>query len=117
MLKQLLGFGIAHAQELIPCPDGTMADPAVGCATPPVTVVNPSSSLLEIILRFSGILMTFIVSVATMVLIYGGIRYAMAAGDQDQTQSAKRVMFWAVFGLVLGLLARFVVQFILNVIT
>jgi len=106
-----------YAQNLIPCPDGTMADPTIGCVGTPANVVNPSSDLLEIILRFAATFTMFIAGAATIILIYGGIRYAMAAGDNEQIQNAKRMMFWAVFGLVVALLSRFVVQFILNVIT
>ncbi|MBN1258530.1 hypothetical protein JXA05_02115 [Candidatus Peregrinibacteria bacterium] len=105
-----------YAQNLIPCPDGTLADPSIGCVATPANVADPSSGLLDITLHFAATLTTFAAAAATLVLIYGAVRYALAAGNKNQIDSAKRVMFWAVFGLAVALLARFVVQFVLNVI-
>jgi hypothetical protein len=106
----------AHAQDLISCPDGTMADPSIGCVQTPGALVNPQSDLLGIVLKFSSGLMFFLAGVATISLIYGAIRYAMAAGDENQIQTAKRIMIWSVVGLVLGLLAGYVVQLVIGIV-
>lgn len=106
----------AFAQELIPCPDGSLADPSIGCVTVPGSVVDPESSLLSLILRAADGALSVVAGVAVIFLIYGGIRYAMAAGDDEKINKAKRMMIWSVFGLVLSLLAVFVVQFVLEVI-
>jgi hypothetical protein len=106
----------ARAQDLISCPDGTMADPSIGCVQTPGSIVNPESGLLEIILKFSSGLMLFLAGVATMTLIYGAIRYAMAAGDENQIKTAKRIMIWSIVGLVVGLLASYVVQLVIGIV-
>ena len=46
--------------SLISCPDGTLTDPSVGCVKAPGNVLNPDSSLLEIILKFAGYATTLI---------------------------------------------------------
>jgi hypothetical protein len=109
-------IGIAYAQNLIPCPDGTMADPAIGCVQTPSSIVSAESSLLEVILKASSGFMIFLAGAATIVLIYGGIRYAMALGNEYEIKKAKRIIFWSVFGLVVGLLASFVTGFVFNLI-
>ena len=106
----------AYAQELIPCPDGSFADPSVGCVEIPGAVMDAESNLASVILRFADGLMTVIAAIAIAALIYGGIHYAMAMGNKEKLGKAKRIMFWSVFGLVVALLAKFVVNFILEIV-
>ena len=106
----------AYAQDLISCPDGTLADPSIGCVKTPSGIANPQSDLLGLILKFSSGLMLLLAGAATITLLYGAIRYAMAAGNDDQIKTAKRIMIWSVGGLVLGLLASYVVQMVISVV-
>ncbi len=50
MLKALMAqiIGRAYAQDLIPCEDGTLADPTVGCITTPKAIVHTQSEILSI---------------------------------------------------------------------
>lgn len=107
----------AYAQDLIPCADGTMADPLIGCVSTPESIVNPESSLAGILLNFASGLMAFVSGVAILTLIYGAIRYALAAGSNEQINKAKRIMFWSIFGLVVGLLSVFVAEMILGIVS
>ena len=109
--------GLAYAQNLIPCPDGTYAEPSIGCVTTPGAVVAPESSIVDLILRVASIFMAVVAGVAVVALIFGGISYAMALGNDEKLQKAKRMIFWSIFGLVVALIARFGVQFVLSVIT
>ena len=108
---------LAYAQDLIPCPDGTYADPAIGCVTTPETVVAPESSIVDLILQIASILMTVVAGVAVVALIFGGISYALALGNDEKVRKAKRMIFWSVIGLVIALLARYIAQFLIDVIT
>ena len=108
--------GIAHAQDLIPCQDGTMADPDIGCVTAPAAILSTESSLVSIVLNIANGLMAFVAGIAVITLIYGGIRYATAAGSEEQMNKAKRIIFWGIFGLIVALLAVFVTNFILNLV-
>lgn len=101
-----LGLSVAHAQELIPCSDGTMADPSIGCVTMPSSVVNANTPISEILLKFATLGTTGVVAVATLLLMIGGIQYATAAGEEEKLQKAKRLLFWSALGLVVSLTAR-----------
>ena len=101
-----LGFQVAHAQELIPCADGTMADPSIGCVTMPASIVNANTPISEIILKVATFGTTGVIAVATALLIIGGVLYATAAGEDEKIQKAKRLLFWSAIGLVLSLTAR-----------
>ena len=107
----------AYAQELIKCPDGTLADPSIGCVVAPSALLSPESSLIQIIMKAANGLMTFVTGIAVIILIYGGIRYALAAGEEEQIKKAKRIIFWGIIGLVIGLLAVFVTNLILGATT
>lgn len=119
MIKELLTLiiGTAYAQNLIPCEDGTMADPTVGCIETPKAIVNTQSELLSIILKTADAVVTIAAVVSVAVLIYGGIVYALSMGNEDKIETAKRIIFWSVFGLVLALLAKYIVMAVLVLIT
>lgn len=106
----------AFAQDLIPCPDGTMADPSIGCAAVPESVISSESSIAELILKIASGLMVAVAVAAVLMLIYGGITYALAAGDDEKIRKAKRLIFWSVAGLVISILARAIAQFVLGAI-
>lgn len=107
----------AHANNLIPCQDGTMADPDVGCTKVPDALINSQSNIAEILLKIANGLLTFIVGLAIASLIYGGIRYVTATGSKKQIEIAKQIIFWSIFGLIIAILAKYVAEFILNIIT
>jgi hypothetical protein len=115
--KNIVAWQNTYAQQdLIPCPDGTYADPAIGCVETPGGVVSSESSAVELILQIASILMSVVAGIAAIMLIVGGITYALSAGDDEKMQKAKRIMFWSIFGLVVALIARFLAQFVLNAI-
>lgn len=119
MIKEILTFiiGNAYAQEFIPCEDGTLADPTVGCTATPDAIMHTQSDILSIILKTADAVVTIVAVAAVAVLIYGGIVYALSMGNEDRIETAKRILFWSVFGLVLTLLAKYIVTAVLVIIT
>ena len=106
----------AFAQDLIPCPDGTMADPTIGCAGTPVGLLNPEMGIGELIMKIANISLTGVIAIATALLIYGGIRYAMALGDEEKLHQSKRILFWSVIGLIISLAAKIIIQYVTTLI-
>ena len=104
------------AQELIPCPDGSMADPAIGCVSVPGHLVQPESDMVLLLLNSAGGLMWIVSALAVFTMIYGGIRYMTAAGEEEKIDQAKRILFWGGVGLVVALLARYMVNLVVNFI-
>ena len=51
--------------------------------------------------------------ICVIVIIVGGIRYALSGGDSSQISSAKNTILYAVVGLVVALLAYAIVNFVL----
>ena len=88
----------------------------IGCVATPESVANPESGIAELILQIASTFMTIVAIAAVVMLIVGGITYALSAGDDEKIRNAKRMMFWSIFGLVVALVARFTEQFVLDVI-
>lgn len=119
MIKEFfsLFIGKAYALDLISCEDGTMADPIVGCTNTPKALVNTQSELLGIILKSADAIVTIAVGLSVAMLIYGGIVYAISMGNEDKIRNAKNLLFWSTFGLIVTLLAKYIVTAILLIIT
>lgn len=59
--------------------------------------------------------MLFVVgAISVIMLIVGGIRYVVSAGDQNAVQGAKNTILYAIVGLVIAFVAFGMVQFVLN---
>jgi len=107
----------AYAQDLIPCKDGTFADPSIGCVEAPDAIINSNSSLLSLILKVADGAVTLVAGIAAAFLIYGGIRYALSLGNEEKIKEAKNILLWSVIGLASAILAKYIVTYVLAVIT
>ncbi len=54
-----------------------------------------------------------VVVISVIVLIWGGIMYSTAAGDERKTSKARKAIIGAIIGLVVGLLAPSIANFII----
>jgi len=71
-------------------------------------------SQVEIIVN---ILLFLLGSIAVIMIIIGGIRFATANGDQSVVTSAKNTILYAVIGLIVAILAYAIVNFVLQQFT
>jgi hypothetical protein len=53
-------------------------------------------------------------AISVLMLIYGGIRYTLSAGDAKAVESAKNTIMYAIIGIIVALLAYAIVHFVLN---
>lgn len=56
-------------------------------------------------------------AIAVIMIVVGGIRYAVSGGDSGAVTSAKNTILYAVIGLVVALLAYAIVNFVLTAFT
>ena len=64
-------------------------------------------SIINILLAVAGL-------VAVLFLIIGGVRYVVAAGNEEQLESAKKTITHAIIGLVIIILSFVIVRVISN---
>ena len=117
LFLQIIGTALAQSQDMIPCADGTMADPTVGCTEAPKAIVSTHSEILALILKTADAIVMIVAMASVAFLIYGGIVYAISVGNEDKIKNAKNVLFWSIFGLIVALLAKYIVSAVLVIIT
>ena len=61
--------------------------------------------------------MFFIIGVmAVIMIIWGGIRYVLSAGNSAALTSAKNTIVYSIIGLVIAILAYAIVNFVINTV-
>ena len=75
-------------------------------ATGPIAA---ETEVTDIFSSASGWLTSFIGIVAVIFLIFGGIQYASALGDEEKLDKAKRTIKYAIVGVVLASIAYLIV--------
>ncbi|MCL1929546.1 pilin [Candidatus Saccharibacteria bacterium] len=60
-----------------------------------------------------NVIMWVIGVISVIMLIYGGIQYAISAGDEKKVTSAKNTIIYAIVGLAIAILALVVVNFVI----
>lgn len=96
------------------CSTDVSGDPlgnAVGCAQPDGT---PGDLFGDggIFNTVANILIFIVGIIAVIMLIIGGIRYAVSGGDQSAVTSAKNTILYAIVGLIIAFLAFAIVNFV-----
>lgn len=75
-----------------------------------------SPAILSTIETIVNALLVFVGIIATLVLIYAGIRYILSLGDEKNTEAAKHTILYAVVGLIVIGLSAMIVNFIIGAI-
>jgi hypothetical protein len=88
----------------------TGVDCAKGDGTP-TTLFGGSGSIFTTVVN---VLLFIIGAISVIMLIYGGIRYTISAGDSGAVTAAKNTILYAIVGLIVAFLAFAIVNFVLN---
>ncbi|MDQ5943306.1 MAG: hypothetical protein QG675_74 [Patescibacteria group bacterium] len=75
---------------------------------------NVPTSLNVEVQNITNLLLTAIGVISVIMIIIGGIRYAVSGGDDAGVKSAKDTILYAVIGVVVALLAYAIVNFVLD---
>ncbi|HCR56108.1 TPA: hypothetical protein DIV49_03980 [Candidatus Saccharibacteria bacterium] len=121
-LQVLLGTGVLLLGIV-----GTTLVPA----TSTVAALNPSDAVKDGVTDSGGgagsgpglraqlktvvnILLFVLGSIAVIMIVVGGIRYALSAGDSSAITAAKNTILYAIIGVVVALLAYAIVNWIID---
>ncbi len=72
--------------------------------------VTGTSDIGDLILKYVNFILPYLAIAAFVGFVYAGVLYVTAFGSDDQTQKAKKVMIYAVAGLILVILSYSIVQ-------
>lgn len=103
-----------YAAENEFCPDGSVLDPTIGCVNAPTGILSSETDLFPLILKLADFLTLIAGGIALILLVYGGIQYSLAMGEEERTNQAKRTIKWSMIGLILSITAFSVVEFVLK---
>ena len=73
-----------------------------------------NQNLPDIITTIINVMLFIAAALAVIMIIYGGIRYITAHGDEKQVKVAKDTIVYSVTGLIIAILAYALVTFIFN---
>ena len=73
-----------------------------------------NQNLPDIITTIINVMLFIAAALAVIMIIYGGIRYITAHGDEKQVKVAKDTIVYSVAGLIIAILAYALVTFILD---
>lgn len=112
MSVSLLVPAIASAQAVDP---STKTDVCEGIAVSGNQCNSTSGSEINNLVADIVNILSWVVGIAAVImLIVGGLKYVMSAGDSNATKSAKDTILYAIVGLVIAVLAQGIVRFVLQ---
>lgn len=96
-------------KEAICAGTGGITDSGTGnCAT---GAIEPGVS--ETIRNVGNILVFITGAIAVLMVIIGGMRYALSGGDQSNTKAAKDTILYALIGVLISIIAWSLVNFVI----
>lgn len=101
----MTSFTAVHAQGFISPTDNPQA---ISTAT------GGQGSFRSLALTIVNFFLTFLGLIAVVMIIYGGFLYVSAAGNQEKIESAKKIIMYAVIGIVVILLSFAIVNTVLS---
>lgn len=103
----------AHAAGIDPlgtaCKQGTNQSSQICKANQPA-----QSGVFTILKNVINILLIVVGIVAVIMIVVGGLRYVLSAGDSNAINGAKNTILYAVVGLVIAVLSFSIVNFVLT---
>lgn len=115
VLLLVLGFGLGFVSAI--GRDGCGAPSAVFAATEDedvsvdVEFVNPitDDTLDKVINNLIDFVFTIALVVCPIVIIIGGFMFVTASGDPKKLETGKKIIFWALIGLAIAIMAKGIV--------
>lgn len=87
----------------------------LGQGVPTLDGVGPSPSLTEIVLNVLRVLLSFVGVLAVIMLVVGGLVYMLSAGDSGRLEMGKKIVIYAIVGLIIALVSLVIVTQVANV--
>lgn len=97
------------------CEGISQFDPATVCDGTDDAAAKEGVS--NIIKRVINIMSIVVGAVSVLMIIIGGVRYVVSAGDSNGVQGAKNTILYALVGLVVVLFSQIIARFVLSAAT
>jgi len=77
----------------------------------------PRDDIAAVIVRIINYVVGLVGIILLVMLIYGGVMYMTSAGNEDQAGKAKKVLTYAIIGIVIVAFSFLITQFIVGALT
>ena len=74
----------------------------------------PESNIVDVLENIIKWVVGFIILIAILMIVWAGINYMTAAGDQNKVETAKKNLTYAAIGLLIAALAYAIVNLIIG---
>lgn len=78
------------------------------------TGTGGEGSFRQIILNIVNFILYFLGLIAVIMVIYGGITYVTSAGNQESVEKAKKIIMYAIIGIIIVLISFALVNTIIS---
>ena len=109
--------GANYTQAEADAANAAAAENSPGAGAKIARPTGAPDNLGKMFTQIANVALYIIGAVSVLMLIYGGIRYTVSAGDSAAVTAAKSTIMYAVIGVVVALLAYAIVNFVLVSIT
>ena len=76
---------------------------------------NPNTDSVYILVSdIMGYLLIAVGILAAIMIVISGIKIATSAGESEKVKNAKNTLLWSVIGLALALMARLIIEIVIN---
>ncbi|MBR3204277.1 hypothetical protein IKF81_01180 [Candidatus Saccharibacteria bacterium] len=76
----------------------------------------PSNLTGNIIPKITHLILFAVGAISVIMLLFGGLRYALSAGDSKKVTDAKNTILYALIGLAICIFAYAIVEFVLGIV-
>lgn len=110
-------FGLLLAALVAPDAAAQLIDPSVDVPGNLVTATNGEGGLRRLIVTIINWALGFLGLIAVIAVIIGGYYYLLSGGDEGQAQKGRKVITYAVIGIIIILLSFAIVNTIIGAAT
>ena len=90
-----------------------LAEAVTGGLTSPTRPTGvPGGTLLDTITFVINIVLYLVGAIALLMLVYGGFMYIISGGNEDTIEKAKKILTYAIVGVVVVIISYVVVNFL-----
>jgi len=107
-ISDILGWKSSNVLEACDINDNGTID--AGAEQACVDALEKSLTLAEIALNTLNFLLSVVGVLAIIMLVWGGIMYLTAAGDEKRIETAKNIVKWAIIGIAIALAAMVITR-------
>lgn len=116
-LTAMLGVGVlALVPTAVYAASSAASEVQAGCAATGGDCSQGTGGITGIVGTVVKTMLFFVGVLAVIMIIFSGIRYITAHGDQAQVKAATNTLIYSVVGLVVAILAYAIVSFVVGVV-